>query len=162
MAEDKVYLLTQEAYNKMKEELAHREGELREEIAHDSVSLLAWDADGDLSENGGYQAAREAQSKNEGRITELTVKLRDSKIIENAPEGTVGEGSVVTIELNGNEMTYVLGSRDIVAGTDYDIMTPDSPIGKAIEGAKVGDVVSYTAPNGRELSVTVKAAKPLA
>ena len=62
----------------------------------------------------------------------------------------------------GNEMTYVLGSRDIVAGTDYDIMTPDSPIGKAIEGAKVGDVVSYTAPNGRELSVTVKAAKPLA
>ena len=34
MAEDKVYLLTQEAYNKMKEELAHREGELREEIAH--------------------------------------------------------------------------------------------------------------------------------
>ena len=154
MAEDKVYLLTQEAYNKMKEELAHREGELREEIAH---KIAVARAEGDLSENGGYQAAREAQSKNEGRITELTVK-----IIENAPEGTVGEGSVVTIELNGNEMTYVLGSRDIVAGTDYDIMTPDSPIGKAIEGAKVGDVVSYTAPNGRELSVTVKAAKPLA
>ena len=146
MAEDKVYLLTQEAYNKMKEELAHREGELREEIAH---KIAVARAEGDLC-------------KNEGRITELTVKLRDSKIIENAPEGTVGEGSVVTIELNGNEMTYVLGSRDIVAGTDYDIMTPDSPIGKAIEGAKVGDVVSYTAPNGRELSVTVKAAKPLA
>ena len=116
MAEDKVYLLTQEAYNKMKEELAHREGELREEIAH---KIAVARAEGDLSENGGYQAAREAQSKNEGRITELTVKLRDSKIIENAPEGTVGEGSVVTIELNGNEMTYVLGSRDIVAGTDY-------------------------------------------
>ena len=112
MAEDKVYLLTQEAYNKMKEELAHREGELREEIAH---KIAVARAEGDLSENGGYQAAREAQSKNEGRITELTVKLRDSKIIENAPEGTVGEGSVVTIELNGNEMTYVLGSRDIVA-----------------------------------------------
>lgn len=96
MAEDKVYLLTQEAYNKMKEELAHREGELREEIAH---KIAVARAEGDLSENGGYQAAREAQSKNEGRITELTVKLRDSKIIENAPEGTVGEGSVVTIEL---------------------------------------------------------------
>ena len=84
MAEDKVYLLTQEAYNKMKEELAHREGELREEIAH---KIAVARAEGDLSENGGYQAAREAQSKNEGRIT---VKLRDSKIIENAPEGTVG------------------------------------------------------------------------
>ena len=158
MAEDKVYLLTQEAYNKMKEELAHREGELREEIAHkiavaraELVSLL-----------NRKKIALGQEESFEGRITELTVKLRDSKIIENAPEGTVGEGSVVTIELNGNEMTYVLGSRDIVAGTDYDIMTPDSPIGKAIEGAKVGDVVSYTAPNGRELSVTVKAAKPLA
>ena len=76
MAEDKVYLLTQEAYNKMKEELAHREGELREEIAH---KIAVARAEGDLSENGGYQAAREAQSKNEGRITELTVKLRDSR-----------------------------------------------------------------------------------
>ena len=72
MAEDKVYLLTQEAYNKMKEELAHREGELREEIAH---KIAVARAEGDLSENGGYQAAREAQSKNEGRITELTGKL---------------------------------------------------------------------------------------
>ena len=50
---------------------------------------------------------------------------------------------LVTIELNGStDDPPVLGSRDIVAGTDYDIMTPDSPIGKAIEGAKVGDVVS--------------------
>lgn len=159
MAEDKVYLLTQEAYNKMKEELAHREGELREET-RTKIAVAA--CRGRLVRERRLPGRREAQSKNEGRITELTVKLRDSKIIENAPEGTVGEGSVVTIELNGNEMTYVLGSRDIVAGTDYDIMTPDSPIGKAIEGAKVGDVVSYTAPNGRELSVTVKAAKPLA
>ena len=59
MAEDKVYLLTQEAYNKMKEELAHREGELREEIAH---KIAVARAEGDLSENGGYQAAREALS----------------------------------------------------------------------------------------------------
>ena len=57
MAEDKVYLLTQEAYNKMKEELAHREGELREEIAH---KIAVARAEGDLSENGGYQAARAA------------------------------------------------------------------------------------------------------
>lgn len=158
MAEDKVYLLTQDAYDKMKEELAYREGELREEIAH---KIAVARAEGDLSENGGYQAAREAQSKNEGRIVELTVKLRDSQIIENAPEGTVGNGSVVTIELAGREMTYVLGTRDIVAGTDYDLMTPDSPIGKAIKGAKVGDQVTYKAPNGRDITVTVKAAKPL-
>ena len=90
MAEDKVYLLTQEAYNKMKEELAHREGELREEIAH---KIAVARAEGDLSENGGYQAAREAQSKNEGRITELTVKLRNATIVE-APKGRQGRQRV--------------------------------------------------------------------
>ena len=108
---------------------------LREEIAH---KIAVARAEGDLSENGGYHGRPRGAEQEQGRITELTVKLRDSKIIENAPEGTVGNGSVVTIELNGNEMTYVLGSRDIVAGTDYEIMTPDSPIGKAIEG------VNYT------------------
>lgn len=158
MAEDKVYLLTQEAYDKMKEELAYREGELRDEI---SRKVAAARAEGDLSENAGYHAAREAQSVNEGRITELTVKLRDSQIIEDTPEGTVGNGSVVTVELNGRDLTYVLGTRDIVAGTDYDIMSPDSPIAQAIMGAHVGDTVSYEAPNGRKISVVVKAAKPL-
>ena len=67
---------------------------------------------------------------------------------------------MVTIELAHRTDNYVLGSRDIVAGTDYDIMTPDSPIGKAIEGAKVGDVVSYTAPNGRRLSSCQGRQKP--
>ena len=121
MAEDKVYLLTQEAYNKMKEELAHREGELREEIAH---KIAVARAEGDLSENGGYQAAREAQSKNEGRITELTVKLRDSKIIENAPEGTVGEGSVVTIELNGKDARGRVISRSVAQDGSRQVFRP--------------------------------------
>ena len=67
---------------------------------------------------------------------------------------------MVTIELNGNEMTYVLGSRDIVAGTDYDIMTPDSPDWQGHRGRQGGRRrFPYTAPNGRELSVTIKAAK---
>ncbi|OZG62433.1 transcription elongation factor GreA [Bifidobacterium lemurum] len=158
MAEDKVYLLTQDAYDKMKEELAWREGEYRDEITE---RIAAARAEGDLSENGGYHAAREEQSKNEGRIIELTVKLRDSKILVAPPAGTVGNGSVVTIDLAGREMTYVLGSRDLTVATDYDVISPESPIGKAIDGAKVGDTVSYQAPNGREISVTVKDAKPL-
>ena len=77
--EEKVVLLTQEAYDKMKEELAHREGEYRDEITE---RIAAARAEGDLSENGGYQAAREEQSKNEGRINELIVKLRNAKIID--------------------------------------------------------------------------------
>ena len=60
MAEEKTILLTQEAYDKMKEELAWREGEYRDEILS---KVSAARAEGDLSENGGYQAAREADRK---------------------------------------------------------------------------------------------------
>ena len=77
MAEEKTLLLTQEAYDKMKEELAWREGEYRDEILS---KVSAARAEGDLSENGGYQAAREAQRVNQGRIEELTVKLRNARM----------------------------------------------------------------------------------
>lgn len=150
MAEEKTILLTKEAYDKLKEELAHREGEYRDEITE---RIAAARAEGDLSENGGYQAAREEQGKNEGRINELIVKLRNAKILEAPEAGSVGNGSLVTLELAGREMTYVLGSRDIAVATDYDVISPESPIGAAIMGAKAGDTVSYSAPNGREISV---------
>ena len=58
-------------------------------------------------------------------------------------------------------MTYVLGSRDIAVATDYDVISPESPIGAAIMGSKAGDTVSYATPTGREISVTIKDAKPL-
>lgn len=156
--EEKVVLLTQDAYDKLKEELDHREGEYREEITE---RIAAARAEGDLSENGGYQAAREEQSKNEGRINELIVKLRNAKIMQAPKAGTVGNGSVVTIDMAGREMVYVVGSRDIAVATQYDVISPESPIGAAIMGAKEGDTVSYKAPNGREISVTVTKAEPL-
>lgn len=158
MAEEKTILLTQEAYDKLKQELTYREGEYRDEITE---RIAAARAEGDLSENGGYQAAREEQGKNEGRVNELTVKLRNAKILEAPKAGTVGNGSVVTIDLAGREATYVLGSRDIAVATDYEVISPESPIGAAINGAKKGDTVSYKAPNGREISVTIKDSNPL-
>lgn len=156
--EEKVVLLTQDAYDKLKEELTYREGEYRDEITQ---RIAAARAEGDLSENGGYQAAREEQGKNEGRINELIVKLRNAKIMEAPDAGTVGNGSIVTIDMGGREMVYVLGSRDIAVATDYDVISPESPIGAAILGAKEGDTVSYKAPNGREISVTITKATPL-
>lgn len=156
--EEKVVLLTQDAYDKLKEELTYREGEYRDEITQ---RIAAARAEGDLSENGGYQAAREEQGKNEGRINELIVKLRNAKIMEAPAAGTVGNGSIVTIDMGGREMVYVLGSRDIAVATDYDVISPESPIGAAILGAKEGDTVSYKAPNGREISVTITKATPM-
>ncbi|NEG69321.1 GreA/GreB family elongation factor [Bifidobacterium choloepi] len=156
--EEKTILLTQDAYDKLKEELAWREGEYRDEITE---RIAAARAEGDLSENGGYQAAREEQGKNEGRINELIVKLRNTKILEAPAAGTVGNGSLVTLDLAGNEMVYVLGSRDIAVATDYDVISPESPIGAAIMGAREGDVVEYATPTGRTMKVTIKEAKPL-
>ncbi|MBM6699060.1 transcription elongation factor GreA [Bifidobacterium pullorum subsp. saeculare] len=158
MAEEKVYLLTQQAYDKMKEELAWREGEYRDEIL---AKVAAARAEGDLSENGGYHAAREAQRTNQGRIDELTVKLRDAKILTAPPAGKVGDGSLVTLDINGREKVYVLGSRDLAIATDHDIISPESPIGAAINGHAAGDTVSYQAPNGREITVVIKESKPL-
>ena len=158
MTEEKTILLTQEAYDKLKEELTWREGEYRDEITE---RIAAARAEGDLSENGGYQAAREEQGKNEGRINELIVKLRNAKILEAPEAGLEGNGSVVTMDMAGREMVVVLGSRDIAVATDYDVISPESPIGAAIMGAHSGDTVSYQAPNGREISVTIKDAKPL-
>ena len=158
MTEEKTILLTQEAYDKLKEELTWREGEYRDEITE---RIAAARAEGDLSENGGYQAAREEQGKNEGRINELIVKLRNAKILEAPEAGLVGNGSVGTMDMAGREMVVVLGSRDIAVATDYDVISPESPIGAAIMGAHAGDTVSYQAPNGREISVTIKDAKPL-
>ncbi len=148
MTEEKTILLTQEAYDKLKEELTWREGEYRDEITE---RIAAARAEGDMSENGGYQAAREEQGKNEGRINELIVKLRNAKRLEAPEAGLVGNGSVVTMDMAGREMVVVLGSRDIAVATDYDVISPESPIGAAIMGAHAGDTVSYQAPNGREI-----------
>lgn len=159
MPEDKTILLTQEAYDKLQAELKWREGELRDEIIE---KVAAARAEGDLSENGGYQAARDAQRKNQGRIEELTAKLRAAQILTAPPAGTVGNGSLVTLDVMGSDMTCVLGSRDLSVATEYDIISPESPIGAAIMGASAGDTVSYKAPNGRDIKVTIKEAKPLA
>ena len=101
MAEEKTLLLTQEAYDKMKEELAWREGEYRDEILS---KVSAARAEGDLSENGGYQAAREAQRVNQGRIEELTVKLRNAKILTAPKAGEVGDGSLVTPRITASSV----------------------------------------------------------
>lgn len=157
MAEDKVYLLTQDAYDTMKKELEHRTGPVRADIVQKIAKARA---EGDLSENGGYQAAKDAQSKNEGRITELTVKLRDSKIITPPPAGEVGNGTLVTLEVGGMKGTYLVGSHDLSIATDEVIVSPQSPLGAAIFGHKEGESVDYQAPNGATISAKILSAQP--
>ncbi len=157
MTESTVTWLTQEAHDRLRAELERLSGPARTEIAE---RIAAARDEGDLKENGGYHAAREEQAKNEARIRELTEKLRNVHIGQPADDGTVEAGMVVTAVVAGDEMTFLLGSREIAGTTDLDVYSPTSPLGAAIDGKKVGDSTSYTAPNGREIAVEITEAKP--
>jgi transcription elongation factor GreA len=74
-----------------------------------------------------------------------------------ATHGVVEQGTVVTLTLNGSENKFLLGSAEMGDGTDITVYSPESPIGKAILGAKIGDELSYLAPNGREIAVKILA-----
>lgn len=149
--------LTQEAYDRLKAELERLAGEGRTEIAS---RIAAARDEGDLKENGGYHAAREEQAKQEARIRELQVKLRNVQIGTPPDDGVVEPGMVVTAVVAGDTMVFLLGSREIAGSADIDVFSPTSPLGAAIHGRSVGDTVSYTAPNGKEIPVEIKDAKP--
>lgn len=149
--------LTQEAYDRLQAEFDHLSGPGRAEIAE---RIAAAREEGDLKENGGYHAAREEQAKQEARIRELRAKLDSAQIGTPPDDGVVEAGMVVTAEVAGDEMTFLLGSREIASGTEVDVYSPTSPLGAAIDGRKVGDEVSYSAPNGAEIAVVIKGAKP--
>ena len=145
--------LTQKAYDRLSAELEQLSGPGRIEIAK---RIEAARDEGDLKENGGYHAAKEEQGKIEARIRELTELLR-SATVGDAPasSGVVEPGTVVTATIQGDESVFLLGSREIAGDSDLDVYSERSPLGEAISGLKVGEKTSYTAPNGREITVEV-------
>ena len=146
--------LTQEAADRLAGELAEREGPRRADIVK---KIEAARAEGDLKENGGYHAAREEQGKNEARIRQLKHMLEHAHIgtPPAGESGVVGLGMLVTVDIAGDEMKFVLGSREIEVGDDVDIYSEKSPLGSAVLGAKIGDTVTYTAPNGKAIRVAI-------
>ncbi len=118
--------------------------------------------EGDLRENGGYHAAKEEQGKQEARIRQLRQLLENAKVGE-APassDGSITPGMVVTVDLLGDELTFLLGSREVAGDTDLDVYSEKSPLGAAILGRKVGDSASYTAPNGKQIDLKILSAEP--
>ena len=133
--------LTQEAANRLAAELSHLETTGRSEIVK---KIEAARAEGDLKENGGYHAAREEQGKMEARIRQLKQMLENAEIgtAPTGEAGTVNPGMKVTVEIMGDKMEFLLGSREIATG-DIDVYSEQSPLGSAIIGAKIGDERSY-------------------
>ena len=158
MSEGSTTWLTQEAFDRLSAELSELTGQVRAQIV-DRIDAAR--QEGDLSENGGYHAAREEQARNEARIAQLTALLRDAKVGETpADDGIVEPGMVVTVNLVGKELTFLLGSREIAADYDIEVYSATSPLGAAILGKKGGESATYTAPNGKQFTVEVLQAKP--
>jgi len=161
--EHDVVWLTQDAHDKLQAELADLKGPKRDEIV---ARIAAAREEGDLRENGGYHAAREEQGKNEGRIRQLEDMLSRAQVGE-APEddGTVSPGMKVTYKFVGDDddeaETFLLGAREIEDSVDgLKVYSPQSPLGTAIIGARVGETVAYAAPNGKTLEVVIVDATP--
>ncbi|MER8044906.1 transcription elongation factor GreA [Streptomyces sp. NPDC094032] len=157
---ENVTWLTQEAYNKLKDELEYLSGPARTEIA---TKIAAAREEGDLRENGGYHAAKEEQGKQELRVRQLTQLLQNAKVGEApADDGIVEPGMVVTIAFDGDEddtMTFLLASREY-ASDDIETYSPQSPLGIGVNGKKAGDDAEYELPNGKKATVKILSAKP--
>ncbi len=149
-----VTFLTQDAYDRLASELEYLTTTGRTEIAK-RIEIAR--EEGDLKENGGYHAAKDEQGKQEARIRTLQELLKNAHVGQ-APTstGVVESGTVVTAAIAGAEQTFLLGSREIGAGSTLTVFSEASPLGSAIIGLREGDATSYLAPNGRSIPVEIR------
>ncbi len=146
--EEKEVILTQEGYNKLEEQLNELKTTKRTEIAERIKVARGF---GDLSENAEYDEAKGAQAENEQLIAELEVKLRNAKIINEKEVDleTVQIGNIVKVrdlEFKEDIAYTIVGSTEVNLAENK--ISNESPLGKALLGAKKGDTVEVNAPAG--------------
>ncbi|AZR74675.1 transcription elongation factor GreA [Anoxybacter fermentans] len=146
MAEE--IILTREGFKKLEEELNHLKNVRRREVAKRIKHAREF---GDISENSEYDEAKNEQAFVEGRIREIEHLLRKARIAEEESEAdVVSVGKTVTLKDldNNEEITYSIVGSVESDPLNYKISN-ESPLGKAIIGKKVGDIVEFDAPIGR-------------
>jgi transcription elongation factor GreA len=144
--------LTQEAFDRLADELEYLVNVARGDIAK---RIQEAREEGDLKENGGYHAAKEEQGKIESRINRIEEILATAEVGD-APKahGVVEQGLVVTVDLNGTQKKFLLGSAEI-SDDSVEVYSPDSPIGSAILGKKIGEELDVFLPNGKAIKVKI-------
>jgi transcription elongation factor GreA len=151
---DKPIYLTEEGKKKLEEELDYLVNVRRREVA---AAIQSAKEEGDISENSAYDEAKLNQGFVEGRIQTIEAQLRNAVIIEkNGKSDEVNLGCNVTVEEEGfgKETYQIVGSAE--ADPLEGRISNESPIGKALIGAKVGDTVTAEAPNGQVIFKVIK------
>lgn len=139
-------LLTKENKEALEKELAELAGPRRREI----ISAIEYAKSlGDLSENAEYHAARDAQGKLEDRIQQIEYVLKHAQVVDRPSDGSVAVGCNVVVQKVGEPNTrnfQIVGSEetDMLSGK----ISYKSPIGQALNGKKVGDIISVSTPKG--------------
>ena len=146
MAEMQRTLVTKEGLENMQKELDELRSVKRAEVAQRLKEAIAM---GDLSENSEYDEAKNAQAFLEGRILQLEQQIRTAQVIEKVAKDRVDVGSTVLIEdmeEHLQEKVTIVGSTE--SNPFEGRISNESPVGRALMGAKAGDTVEAEAPNG--------------
>ena len=152
-----VTYLTPEAYERLSSELNELKTQGRERVSQ-AIGMAR--EHGDIRENADYDAAKNEQGMMEARIRQLETLLSTAVVGEVAgTSGVAGPGTVVVMEIAGEEETYFLGSRE-EAIDGMDVLSVQSALGQAVSGRKAGEKFSYVTPTGRELPVKLLQAEP--
>ena len=150
MAENKQLVITREGLQKMKEELEYKETTEKMRIAEQLKVAISY---GDLSENAEYDAAKNDQAALEQRINELRQMIENAVVVDESKINTdaVGFGTRVTLvdldDEDGDEEVYTIvgtSESDPLNGR----LSNESPVGAALLGAHVGEVVTAQTPGG--------------
>ncbi|MDO8189065.1 transcription elongation factor GreA [Conexibacter sp. JD483] len=147
-------ILTPDGLTRLKHELEYLSTEKRREVAARIKEAREF---GDISENAEYDDAKNEQAMLETKIANLEEKLRSATVIDAGDINTdvVGIGSSVEVEDSGKSATYtIVGSSE--ANPAERKLSNESPVGKALIGAKAGQTVTVQLPNGKQRELKIK------
>ena len=145
--------LSQEAFDRLSAELDDLRTNGRPRI---SAEIEVARAHGDLRENAEYHAAKDEQGRMEARIRQIEALLANAVIGERDSADEVAAGVVVVLDVDGDEETYLVGSRED-RHPELDVLSAESPMGRAVLGAREGETRAFETPSGASIGVRVVA-----
>jgi len=151
--------LSQQAYDRLQEELSERSGPRRKEI---SAWIERAREHGDIRENADYDAAKNEQGHNEARVRQLEEILRTAEVVEGQSGDVVAPGTIVEVKVEGDDDTtsYLVGSIE-ERSEEFEVLSTSSPLGQALLDHRPGEMVSYEGPR-RTFAVEIVSVRPVA